>query len=394
MSPHCNRRAFVGTAAGAALAGVRAWCAASEPGPSGLPPPAERRLIVVVFGGGTRSSETIDDPQHQHAPRLGKELVPQGTLFANVRVEGRVVHPISNAAIKTGHGEWDDLDWTRPLQHPTIFEIVRRQRQLPDTAAWSFVYASILAQTGSSAAAGFGPRWAANVIQPPTVPRATGEELDRLMAAAAKQGTEAAGREAAQACARLVRQTARLATDGLRSEPARRWLDERFRRWRASEGTTSHDVFLCELAIDCLKTFSPQVLSVDFGEIDCAHYGAWSRYVAAIRQTDELTWRLWQAVQTLSEYRGRTLLLVLPDHGRELERPGGSGFIHHSDFYTNEGADEGCRRVWMLALGPGIGVGRKLDDPVPLTAAAATGLEYLGLEASPGAAPSVLKRAL
>jgi len=394
MTSRLNRREFVRTAAGVALAGAKDRCAAGERGTEGWPAPADRRLIVVVFGGGTRSSETIDDPQHRHTPRLGKELVPQGTLFTNVRVEGRVVHPICNAAIKTGHWQWDDLDWTRPPQHPTIFEIVRKERQLPDTAAWSFVYASILSQTGASAAAGFGPRWAANVVEPPTVPRATGEEMDRFMAAAAKQGTEAAGREAARACARLARQTSRLATDGLRAEPARRWVGERFHRWRRSEGSTSHDVFLCELAIECLKTFSPQVISIDFGEIDCAHYGAWSRYVAAIRQTDELTGRLWQAVQALPEYRSRTLLLVLPDHGRELERPGGSGFIHHSDFYSNEGADEGCRRVWMLALGPGIRTGRKVDDPVPITAAAATGLEYLGLEASPGAAPSVLKRAL
>ena len=29
-------------------------------------------------------------------------------------------------------------------------------------------------------------------------------------------------------------------------------------------------------------------MSVDFGEIDCAHYGSWSRYVEAIRRTDEL----------------------------------------------------------------------------------------------------------
>jgi hypothetical protein len=231
------------------------------------------------------------------------------------------------------------------------------------------------------------------VIEPPTVPRATGEEMDRLMAAAALQGTEEAGREAARACARLARQASRIATGGLRSEAARSWLDERFCQWRAGEGTTSHDVFLADLAIECMTTFSPHVLSVDFGEIDVAHYGSWSRYVAAIRQTDELTGRLWQAIETLPDYRGRTLLLVVPDHGRELERPGGSGFIHHSDFYTNQGADEGCRRVWLLALGPGIHAGRRIDTPIPLTAAAATGLEYLGLQAAPGAGPSVLNDA-
>jgi hypothetical protein len=127
---------------------------------------------------------------------------------------------------------------------------------------------------------------------------------------------------------------------------------------------------------------------VDYGEIDCAHYGSWSRYVEAIRRTDELTWKVWRAAEENPRYRGRTLLLVLPDHGRELERPGGLGFINHSDFYTNEGADEGCRRVWMLALGPGVKAGRRVDGAVPITSAAATGLEYLGLRASAGAAPS------
>ena len=120
-------------------------------------------------------------------------------------------------------------------------------------------------------------------------------------------------------------------------------------------------------------------MSVDFGEINCAHYGSWSRYVEAIERTDLLTYRLWRATETLPAYRGKTVMLVLPDHGRELEEPGPNGFIHHSDFYTNQGADEGCRRVWMLALGPGIEPGKAIDRPTPITAAAPTGLRYLGL---------------
>jgi hypothetical protein len=132
------------------------------------------------------------------------------------------------------------------------------------------------------------------------------------------------------------------------------------------------------------------VLAVAFGEIDCAHYGSWSRYVEAIRRTDELTWRLWRATEKLDAYRGRTLMLVLPDHGRQLDGDGGWGFVHHSNFYTGEGADEGCRRVWMLALGPGVRHGGRIERPIPITAAASTGLDYLGLTASAEAAPSVL----
>jgi hypothetical protein len=400
MFRNIDRRRFLRQTAGSGLAAVTALLPSVGRGSSpnstsrsNIPQdPARRKLILVIFGGGTRASETIDDPEHRYIPRLWQEMIPRGTLFANMRIRHRVVHPNCTASIKTGHWEWDDLDWSKPPQHPTVFELVRKQQGAPDTAAWSFVYASILSKTGESSAAGFGRRFAANVVTPPTIPRSAAQAMDRLMARAAVEGSREAGLVAAAECARLARSASRLATDGLRSGPARRWLDEQYDAWKQAAHSTSHDAFLADLAIRSMQDFAPDVLSVDFGEIDCAHYGSWSRYVAAIRRTDELTWRLWRAAETLPEYRDRTLLLILPDHGRELDRASHSGFIHHSNFYTGEGADEGCRRVWMLALGPGLTGGKVIRQPVPITAAAATGLEYLGIESSPGSHPSVLSR--
>jgi len=205
---------------------------------------------------------------------------------------------------------------------------------------------------------------------------------------AASLGSADAEARAVQDCARLAHATSRISNLGLRSKQARTFLETEYAKWKTGAGTTSHDVFLTDRAIACMRVFAPDVMAVDFGEIDCAHYGSWSRYVEAIRRTDELAWRLWRATEQIEQYRGRTLLLILPDHGRELDRPGHWGFIHHSNFYTNEGADEGCRRVWMIALGPGAKAGRRIDKPVPITAVAATGLEYLGLEASAGAQKS------
>jgi len=392
--PLASRREFLRVVAGAAVSatGVASYSAAADDAAVAdkLPPPEQRRLILVVFGGGTRNSESVGDGEHRYIPQLWKEMIPRGTLFTNMRVEHRVVHPNCNASIKTGHWEYDDLDWSKPPRHPTIFEIVRKHRNLPDTAAWAFVYASILANTGQSSAEGYGPQFAANVVEPPTIPRTTAEEMERLMAAARATGSPEAEEKAAAECARLAHTTSRIAAGGLQSETSRRWLDQQYQTWRQATATTSHDAFLADRACVCMKRFSPHVMSVDFGEIDCAHYGSWSRYVEAIRRTDQLTWQLWQTAETLPDFRGKTLMLVLPDHGRELDQPGQSGFIHHGDFYTNQRADEGCRRTWMLAIGPGIKPGQRIDRPVPITAAAATGLRYLGLEASQGAAPPVL----
>jgi len=391
-----NRRQFLRTAGGigaaAALGGAgaflgkyayRQWALDSTPF-------TDRKLIVILFGGGTRSSESVDDPTHRYIPHLWNEMVPKGNLFTNMRIEHKVVHPNSAGSIMTGHWEWDDIDWSKPVAHPTIFEICRKARKTPDVTAWAFVYASILAKTGESLARDYGRKFAANIVEPPTIPRTTAVEMDRLMQHAASIGSADAEIEASAACAKLARTTSRISKAGLRSKQAREFLDSEYDRWKAGSGTTSHDVFLADRAIACMRTFAPDVMAVDFGEIDCAHYGSWSRYVEAIRRTDELTWRLWKETGQLEQYRGRTLLLILPDHGRELDRPGHWGFIHHSNFYNNEGADEGCRRVWMVALGPSVKPGCKIEKPVPITAAATTGLEYLGLEASAGAESSVL----
>jgi hypothetical protein len=230
------------------------------------------------------------------------------------------------------------------------------------------------------------------VVTLPIIPRWAADEMDRTFHAAAAAGSWSAGFEAADAGARLARSASRIAYQGLRSDEARRFLEARYSEWRNGKGTVSHDAFLAECAAACMKTYAPAVISVCFGEIDCAHYGSWSRYVEAIRHTDLLVWRLWLTAQSLSAYKDRTLFLILPDHGRELDSSGGLGFVHHSDFYTGAGADEGCRRVWMLALGPGTPAGVRIETPSPITCVASTALEYLGLRASEGAAPSVWER--
>ncbi len=350
-----------------------------------------RKLIIVQFGGGVRCSETMDDPQHRYIPRLWKEMAPRGTLFTNMRVEGKVVHPNSTGSIVTGHWEWDDLDWAKPVKHPTIFEIHRKATGAPDTKAWAFVYASILAKAGESQATGFGTNFAANVVEPPTIPRAAADEMNRLLTHAAATGQPSAELEAAGKSGALARSSSQIAHTGLRSDAAREFLERQYAAWKSATGTTSHDAFLTDCALAAMREFAPDVMLVAMGEIDCAHYGSWSRYTDAIRRTDELTWRLWQEAERLPEYRGRTLMLVLPDHGRQMEEPGGTGFIHHSDFYKNENADESCRRVWMLALGPGAAQGHTITTATPITAVAGTGLEFLGLKASPGAALSVLR---
>lgn len=366
-------------------------CYASQSTP-GMPPQTEQpspKVILIVFGGGTRASESIEDPQHRWIPRVWNELAPRGTLFRNLRVEGKIVHPACAAALLTGHEEWDDNDWSRPVDHPTLFEIYRKAHAASDTACWAFVYASILAQAGLSRAPGYGLEFGANVVEPPTIPRAAAELMEGRLREAAGIGSPEVELKAARDAARDAKISSSIELGGLRSDDARAFVMREYESWKSREGTSSHDAFLADMAISCMRQFAPDVLVVAFGEIDCAHYGSWSRYVEAIRRTDELTWRIWRASEEIPSYRGRTLMLVAPDHGRELERPGGTGFVHHSDFYTGQRIDEGCRRVWLLAVGPNVPAGAQIAEPLPARAVAATALGYLGLAPSSGVAESL-----
>ena len=87
-----NRRQFLREACGA-VAGILVPTSSDLSGfPDRRDGGTPRKLIIVVFGGGTRYSESIGDPGHRHIPRLWNEMIPRGTLFTDVRVEGRRDH--------------------------------------------------------------------------------------------------------------------------------------------------------------------------------------------------------------------------------------------------------------------------------------------------------------
>lgn len=91
----------------------------------------------------------------------------------------------------------------------------------------------------------------------------------------------------------------------------------------------------------------PNIVFVNLGDVDeTGHEGQWHYYVDAIRAADELVWKMWRSLQELSKYRDKTVFIVTTDHGRH--EPSRGGFFHHGCFC------EGCRRSFMLLVGPGI----------------------------------------
>jgi hypothetical protein len=136
-------------------------------------------------------------------------------------------------------------------------------------------------------------------------------------------------------------------------------------------------------ALEHLRTKQPRVLYVMLGEGDeWAHEGKYDLYLDATFRADRFIQRLWDAVQALPAYAGKTALVVTTDHGR------GATTKDWSDHGRDVPAAE---RTWMALLGPGVpalGVRRSVDvttSQIAATIAALVGEDFR--TAVPGAAP-------
>ena len=146
------------------------------------------------------------------------------------------------------------------------------------------------------------------------------------------------------------------------------------------------DAFVYHAAVDRFDTLKPRVFLLAFGEPDSwAHQKRYDRYLYSIQRCDRFVRQLWEKLQADPEYRGRTSLILTPDHGR--------GVL--VDDWTGHGKKvPRCEETWLMALGPDTpALGERRNVPeVHQAQVAATVAALLGEDfgrAFPQAAPPV-----
>lgn len=108
----------------------------------------------------------------------------------------------------------------------------------------------------------------------------------------------------------------------------------------------ANDGFTWRDAKPILEKYHPKLVLINLLEVDVnGHQNKWSEYLQAIKNTDQKALELWNFIQSDSIYKDKTTLFITNDHGRH---PDGhkDGFISHGDNC------EGCRSIYLIALGP------------------------------------------
>jgi hypothetical protein len=104
------------------------------------------------------------------------------------------------------------------------------------------------------------------------------------------------------------------------------------------------DSFLQASVLDEIRRNQPRVLFVGYGETDeWAHLGRYDLLLESARNTDRFIAELWDTMQSLPQYKGKTTFLITADHGR------GQGL---EDWKEHGNDTPGSSEIWIAALGP------------------------------------------
>lgn len=107
-----------------------------------------------------------------------------------------------------------------------------------------------------------------------------------------------------------------------------------------------------------VKQKQPRVLFLSFDETDdLAHAGRYADHLTMVQSIDRYLADLWQMMQKMPQYAGKTAMLITTDHGR-----GHTPKARWKDHGTKTGDSY---QIWLAAMGPGITTsGEQQNGPV------------------------------
>ncbi|MBL0047449.1 MAG: alkaline phosphatase family protein [Bacteroidetes bacterium] len=343
-------------------------------------------VVFCLFAGGVRNLETIQKAEGNLMPYtlsgteaissdilagmsplpapIGNPLQLSGTLFKDFRYKsGPTGHFNGHTTAITGVYTDNDLDIKTNPQYPTVFEYYRKHNSPSQTALNAWWISNALGPYPAlnfSKDSNYGALYGGNHIQPAAI---IGSGYDALghpkvfssaQASAAKSmrsfldnnfanQTKAAdagvtnGESDAVKIETFIQQSFVDAASGLYNNP-----------WNlgASMNNDMYNIFFAE---KIMQQFKPELMVVNMQDVDIAHSN-FTEYCNNMRKADYALTHLWNTIQSTPGMANDTVLIVAPEHGRNLTHNSiVDNFGRYALDHTN---DQTSREIFCLVLGP------------------------------------------
>ncbi|MEZ4773624.1 MAG: alkaline phosphatase family protein [Bacteroidia bacterium] len=111
----------------------------------------------------------------------------------------------------------------------------------------------------------------------------------------------------------------------------------------------NNDIFTILFAEEVIKNFQPELLVVNMTDVDACHQN-FTQYCNNLRKADYAVAHLWKTIQETPGMADDTVLIVVPEHGRNLE--GNTVKDIYGRFGIDHTGDNTSREIFSLILGP------------------------------------------
>ncbi len=323
---------------------------------------ADGNLMRNMLTGTETISGDIASGIDMLNPLASIPLQSNGTLFKQFRyAQGPTGHFNGNTALVTGTYTDTTLDIKTHPNTPTIFEYYRKHSKPSGLNAWWI--SNSLGPNMSlnfSTDVNYGAQYGANYIQPYNLfnydsnselsnPKIfnTAElgQITDLQTFFNKNFTQKSSN--LETIDNTSADRAKL-NDFFAQTWAKLQSGQYNNPWNVANGMNG-DMYNVMMAEEVLRAFKPELLVVNMSEVDIAH----SNFTQACNnlvKADYAFAHLWQTIQSIPELYNDTLLIAVPEHGRnDVPNSIVDAYGRQATDHTDEG---GSREIFCMILGP------------------------------------------
>jgi hypothetical protein len=119
--------------------------------------------------------------------------------------------------------------------------------------------------------------------------------------------------------------------------------------WGIGAQNMNGDCYNILFAEKIIQQYKPELMVVNMQGVDIAHTN-FTAYCANMRIADYAVWHLWQTIQSTPGMANDTILIIAPEHGRNLQA--NSIVDAYGRYALDHTSDQKSREIFCMVVGP------------------------------------------